>query len=380
MDRERDERRGSRRRRRARRRRVRGDGRAKGRRTGSVSSRTNRRRTTGTTTSSQIRRSGSCSTTCGDCRTRRPRSRAAQRVVQRLPARQPRVRDATVAELDRDPGAAVFFHDYHLYLAPKLVRERRPDALSRISSTFPGRRRMTDALPEHLRREVHEGSSRMTSSASTRNGGSATSSHVRGASSVAEVDHERDHRRQTTAARRSSPAIRSASIPSSSTSMRKTRVVLEQERLIVERRPEFLLVRVDRTDPSKNVVRGVPCVRALPRHASGDARQGDVARAARPVAADVPEYSEYLAAVQREARAVNDRFQHEGWVPIDLQIADNFAQSVAAYKQYDALLVNAVFDGLNLVSKEAPLAQRARRRADPLGEHRRVRRSSASGR
>jgi trehalose 6-phosphate synthase len=42
-------------------------------------------------------------------------------------------------------------------------------------------------------------------------------------------------------------------------------------------------------------------------------------------------------------------------VPVDLQIGDNFAQSVAAYKQYDALLVNAVFDGLNLVSKEAPL-------------------------
>jgi trehalose 6-phosphate synthase len=38
-----------------------------------------------------------------------------------------------------------------------------------------------------------------------------------------------------------------------------------------------------------------------------------------------------------------------------LQIADNFAQSIAAYKQYDALLVNPVFDGLNLVSKEAPL-------------------------
>jgi trehalose 6-phosphate synthase len=74
-----------------------------------------------------------------------------------------------------------------------------------------------------------------------------------------------------------------------------------------------------------------------------------------PSRQDVPEYSEYLAAVQREARAVNDRFQSEGWVPIDLQVGDNFAQSVAAYKQYDALLVNAVFDGLNLVSKEAPL-------------------------
>ena len=28
---------------------------------------------------------------------------------------------------------------------------------------------------------------------------------------------------------------------------------------------------------------------------------------------------------------------------------------MAAYKQYDVLLVNAVFDGLNLVAKEAPL-------------------------
>ncbi|MDQ3992374.1 MAG: trehalose-6-phosphate synthase, partial [Actinomycetota bacterium] len=41
--------------------------------------------------------------------------------------------------------------------------------------------------------------------------------------------------------------------------------------------------------------------------------------------------------------------------PLDLQIADNFAQSVAAYKQFDVLLVNAIFDGLNLVAKEAPL-------------------------
>ena len=41
--------------------------------------------------------------------------------------------------------------------------------------------------------------------------------------------------------------------------------------------------------------------------------------------------------------------------PVELQVADNFPQSVAAYKQYDVLLVNAVFDGMNLVAKEAPL-------------------------
>ena len=52
---------------------------------------------------------------------------------------------------------------------------------------------------------------------------------------------------------------------------------------------------------------------------------------------------------------MNDRFQQEGWTPIDLQIGDNFPQAVAAYKDFDVLLVNAIFDGLNLVAKEAPL-------------------------
>jgi trehalose 6-phosphate synthase len=74
-----------------------------------------------------------------------------------------------------------------------------------------------------------------------------------------------------------------------------------------------------------------------------------------PSRQDIPEYSDYLAAIHREVDAVNDRHRRESWLPIDLQVADNFAQSVAAYKQYDALLVNAIFDGLNLVSKEAPL-------------------------
>ena len=69
----------------------------------------------------------------------------------------------------------------------------------------------------------------------------------------------------------------------------------------------------------------------------------------------VPEYVDYLAAIERAVSEVNGRFGADGWLPVDLQVADNFPQSVAAYKQYDVLLVNAVFDGLNLVAKEAPL-------------------------
>jgi trehalose 6-phosphate synthase len=128
-----------------------------------------------------------------------------------------------------------------------------------------------------------------------------------------------------------------------------------QEEMIAASRPETLIVRVDRTDPSKNVVRGFRAYELyLDAHPEMHGRVQMLALLD-PSRQDIPEYAEYLGAVQRAARAVNDRFQQEGWVPLDLQIQDNFPQAVAAYKQYDVLLVNAIFDGMNLVAKEAPL-------------------------
>jgi trehalose 6-phosphate synthase len=131
--------------------------------------------------------------------------------------------------------------------------------------------------------------------------------------------------------------------------------VLDEERLLLDGRPEYVVLRVDRTDPSKNVVRGFRAFALfLDMHPEMHGRVTMLALLD-PSRQDIPEYSEYLAAIQREVRAVNDRFQYDAWLPIDLRVGDNFAQSVAAYKHYDALIVNPVFDGLNLVSKEAPL-------------------------
>jgi trehalose 6-phosphate synthase len=131
--------------------------------------------------------------------------------------------------------------------------------------------------------------------------------------------------------------------------------VLSAERELVASRPEKLIVRVDRTDPSKNIVRGFRAFELyLDAHPEGHRHVGMLALLD-PSRQDIPEYAEYLGAIQREARRVNDRFQQSGWRPIDLRIADNFPHSVAAYKQFDVLLVNAIFDGMNLVAKEAPL-------------------------
>jgi trehalose 6-phosphate synthase len=131
--------------------------------------------------------------------------------------------------------------------------------------------------------------------------------------------------------------------------------VLEKEREIVSSRPEKLVVRVDRTDPSKNIVRGFRAFELyLDQHPEIHGRVGMLALLD-PSRESIPEYSEYVGAIQREARRVNDRFEVSGWTPIDLRVEDNFAESVAAYKQFDVLLVNAIFDGMNLVAKEAPL-------------------------
>ena len=74
-----------------------------------------------------------------------------------------------------------------------------------------------------------------------------------------------------------------------------------------------------------------------------------------PSRPDIPEYAEYVGAIQRAARPVNDRYYTRRLDAVDLRISDNFPEAVAAYKHYDVLLVNAIFDGMNLIAKEAPL-------------------------
>jgi trehalose 6-phosphate synthase len=262
---------------------------------------------------------------------------------------------AVAAELERDPEAAVFLHDYHLYLAPKLVRERRPDAVMTHFIHIPWPQSdYWHVLPEHLRRSVHEGLLANDivgfHTARWKRNFLRTCEELLGA--------EVDDRAGTVTHNGRRTVVTSHPIgidPLEFDELKDSPAVLEEERQIVEGRKEFLVLRVDRTDPSKNVIRGFRAF-GLFLDLHPDLRGRVVLLTLLdPSRQDIPEYSEYLGAIQREARAVNDRFQTEGWTPIDLRIADNFAQSVAAYKQYDVLLVNAVFDGLNLVSKEAPL-------------------------
>ena len=74
-----------------------------------------------------------------------------------------------------------------------------------------------------------------------------------------------------------------------------------------------------------------------------------------PSRQDVPEYVEYLEKIEALVAVINHRHGTTDWMPIDLRLRDDFEEAVALYKHFDLLLVNAMWDGMNLVSKEGPL-------------------------
>jgi trehalose 6-phosphate synthase len=263
--------------------------------------------------------------------------------------------DAVIAELDAEPGSAVFFHDYHLYLAPRFVRTRLPDAalahFVHIPWPEPDYWRV---LPSTIRRAVHDGLLAndvvgFHTERWRRNFMRSCVDIVGADGHFGDGQLEYDDRR--VAATNHAISVDTAEFDG----LAASEPVIEREAELVESRPEILVLRVDRTDPSKNVVRGFRAFeRFLEEHPELHGRIGMLALLD-PSRQDIPEYAEYLGAIQRTAREVNDHYQREGWMPIDLRIQDDFFASVAAYKQYDVLLVNAIFDGLNLVAKEAPL-------------------------
>ena len=73
-----------------------------------------------------------------------------------------------------------------------------------------------------------------------------------------------------------------------------------------------------------------------------------------PSRTDVAEYQEYLERIEAIVAVVNHRHGTTDWMPIDLRMYENFHEAVARYKHFDLLMVNSLFDGMNLVAKEAP--------------------------
>ncbi|WP_328431735.1 MULTISPECIES: alpha,alpha-trehalose-phosphate synthase (UDP-forming) [unclassified Streptomyces] len=241
-------------------------------------------------------------------------------------------------------GAAVLVQDYHLCLVPGMLRRLRPDLRIGHFSHTPWApvdyfRMLPDDIAEQLLRGML-GADRLgfltrrwaeAFAACTEPvgglGGTRIGVHGLGADAdfLRQRSHEPDVDERMAALRAEIGAGRKA------------------------------IVRVDRTELSKNIVRGLLAYRHLLDDRPEWRERVVHVALAYPSRQDLAVYRDYTAEVQRVADEINSRYGTLGWTPVVLHVKDDFARSLAAYRLADVALVNPVRDGMNLVAKEVPV-------------------------
>ena len=263
--------------------------------------------------------------------------------------------EAVLEEVEDEEEAVVMLHDYHLYVAPRLIRAKRPDLFLHhfvhIPWTQPDAWRV---LPADIREDLYEGILSNDIIAFH------TRSYRRNFLLCCRelFDLEVDEEAGVVRFNGRDVWVRSYPLPISAENFHRNAqrpAVHQYEREILRRRREHLILRVDRADLSKNVLRGFTAFDLfLEQHPEFKEHVTFIAHLI-PSRQDVPEYQEYLERIEALVAVVNHRHGTTDWMPIELRLRENLEEAIAAYKHYDLLMVNAMFDGMNLIAKEGPL-------------------------
>lgn len=118
---------------------------------------------------------------------------------------------------------------------------------------------------------------------------------------------------------------------------------------------DLIVLRVDRVEPAKNTLRGFHAIDELLE--SAPELRGRLRHLAllHPSRERLLEYRAYESECISVADRINARWRTASWEPIRVDVADSYPRSLAALKRYDVLLVNSIADGMNLVAREGPL-------------------------
>jgi trehalose 6-phosphate synthase len=262
---------------------------------------------------------------------------------------------AVIEEIEGQDEPVVMVHDYHLYTLPALVRRARPDVFLHhfvhIPWTQPDAWRV---LPNRIREEIYTGI------LANDIVGFHTQAYRRNFLQCCRdlMDLEVDFDEGVVRCEDREVWVRSYPLPIDQQAIQeigRSDGVGSQEEELLGRRREHLVLRVDRADLSKNVLRGFSAFDLfLEQHPEFQEKVTFIAQLM-PSRTDVPEYAEYLERIEALVAVVNHRHGTPDWMPINLKLRDDLEEAVASYKHYDVLLVNAMFDGMNLVAKEGPM-------------------------
>ena len=262
---------------------------------------------------------------------------------------------AVVDEIEDIERPVVMIHDYHLYTLPGLIRRARPDAFLTHFVHIPWSQSDSwRVLPSAIREDLYHGILANDII------GFHTWSYRRNFLQCCEdlLGLEVEHDAGIVHLDEREVWVRAYPLPIDPEAVKgvaRRERTEEFEAELLRRRRDHLILRVDRADLSKNVLRGFSAFDVfLEQHPEFRERVTFIAQLM-PSRTDVPEYAEYLERIEANVAVVNHRHGSPDWMPIQLKLRDDLEEAVAAYKHYDVLMVNAMFDGMNLVAKEGPI-------------------------
>ena len=261
-----------------------------------------------------------------------------------------------VRELNGASYNAVMFHDYHFYTAPALVKMERPDVFLQQFIHIPWpcpeewERLGLPILGNILAGLLGNDSLVFQTPESARN----FLLTVRETLPGADVDLTGGTARlyeHTTRVWANGISVDPCELESASRSEEYSR-----HRFLLRSNPgQQTIVRVDRLDPSKNVIRGFEAYRTL-LHEHPELHEKVYFLAFFiPSRSDIPYYRKYQQQTYELVEVINREFGNMHWKPIRVLFENNRVQALAAMSLYDVLLVNSLADGMNLVAKEGPM-------------------------
>jgi trehalose 6-phosphate synthase len=280
---------------------------------------------------------------------------------------------------DAAPGATVMLQDYHLFLAPQQLRERRPDVkIGHFTHTPWAPVYYFTMLPDEIARAVLLGL--LGADHLGFHCDRWANAFVDCCVAVLDAEVSEDRRSVTVEGRTTNVGVHGLGTDEDALRERAgrrdvDRQLADLEDIVGDRQ---VISRVDRTELSKNIVRGLLAYRELLR--TRPEWQGKVVHAvySYPSRHDLPEYREYTAAVQRVGGEIIEEFATDDWSPLVLEVGHDYPGSLAAMRRADVMLINPVRDGMNLVAQEGCILSernaslvlsREAGAVDLLGEH-----------
>ena len=249
----------------------------------------------------------------------------------------------------------VMLHDYHLYLASAYIRQQMPELIIQHFTHIPWPApSYWQLLPSLMRQAIHR------SLCATDIVGLQTARDVHSFLHCCQsfIDEaEIDYKQQTVQVNDHIVKVKAYPISIDVVGIKQlasSAKCQEYDEKLRNLCGEQTIVRVDRCEPSKNIIRGFRAFdMLLQRYPQFQGKVKFIAFLV-PSRTHLKPYQRYTQDITQLIEEINNKYQTAEWHPIDFFYENNYLQAIAGMRMYDVLLVNAVVDGMNLVAKEGP--------------------------